>query len=150
MNQVANDAVSAVRDKANKAQVGLIVNAEPYLTANIDEPSLHHLIEATLDNAIKFSQIGSQVKLSVRAVKHGVLITVEDHGQGISKEIQHTLLAPFVRDSLEQFTYDGMGLDLYMCRLIVDAYNGKIVLVSEPNKGTTVQVALPEGIAQTK
>lgn len=149
VNQVANEAISAVRKKANIAQIGLVVNIDPYLTANIDESSLHHLIESTLDNAVKFSQIGSQVLLSIRSVKNGILISVEDHGQGISKELQHHLLAPFVRSSSEQFKYEGMGLDLYMCRLILDYCNGKIVIVSEPGKGTTIQMAVPEGVLNT-
>jgi signal transduction histidine kinase len=149
VNQVADDAISSIREKAHRAQIGLVVNVDPYLTANIDEPSLHHLIESTLDNAIKCSPAGSQVLLSIRAVHNGVLITVEDHGQGISKELQHHLLAPFVRASSEQFKYDGMGLDLYMCRLILDYCKGKIVIISEPGEGTTVQFAIPEGTPPT-
>jgi len=142
VNEITKQALKGIRQLSDKAGIGIVVNIDPYLVANIDETSLYHLIESTLDNAIKFSEMGSQVLLSIRSVNSGIMITVQDHGQGISKELMNNLMLPFTRNSIERFEYDGLGLDLYLCRLILEHYNGKLVITSEPQKGTTVQMLL--------
>lgn len=143
LEKVAKQALAAVHDAAGRAQVGVISNIEPYLMVNMSPDSLFHLMECTLDNAIRFSSIGAQVHFSASAADDAVVILVEDRGKGISPALKNHLLTPFTRDSGKKFTYEGMGLDLYLSRLILDHHQGKIVITSKPGKGTKVEMTIP-------
>jgi signal transduction histidine kinase len=76
---------------------------------------------------------------------------VKDQGIGISPEKLPSLLRPFTRgtDSME-YNYEGIGLDLYSDKVIVDKLGGKISITSQLNKGTTVNVSIPINRAAQK
>lgn len=150
VNEVAKTVVAEKQKIADQAGVSIVETIDPNLKANIDETSLAHLIEATLDNAIKFSPAGSQVSLALRSVRDGIMVRVEDQGKGIAKELQYHLLTPFARDNVKQFEYEGMGLDLYMCRVILEQCNGKFTIISEPGKGTIIAMVIPRSQSYNK
>jgi signal transduction histidine kinase len=73
-----------------------------------------------------------------------VNIEVRDRGVGIKTEDIPKVTEPFFRpDSSRQRDTGGYGLGLYLCKLIVDAHGGQIVIESEPGNGTKVIVILP-------
>jgi two-component system sporulation sensor kinase A len=69
---------------------------------------------------------------------HQVSIRFIDQGCGISKE-----RIPYLGEPFYSIKEEGIGLGLMICYKIVEAHQGKIVIESEVNKGTTVDVILP-------
>jgi signal transduction histidine kinase len=69
---------------------------------------------------------------------HGVLLTVEDSGTGIDSEMMDRIFDPFVTTKPE-----GMGMGLSICRSIVLAWSGRLLVSRGQHHGTVFQVALP-------
>ena len=115
---------------------------------NVDVARLKLLIKNLLENALKHTPESAtvpQVKLYEETEK--VIIEVIDKGIGIEeKHIPH-LTEPFYRvDPSRQRETGGYGLGLYLCRMIAEAHNGELLIVSKPNQGTTVRITIPRNI----
>jgi two-component system, sporulation sensor kinase A len=92
-----------------------------------------------LKNAIEAMQIGGDVCIQVNKLDdHQVCIRFIDQGCGIPKERIPHLGEPFY--SIKE---KGIGLGLMVCYKIIEAHQGKIVIESEMNQGTTIDVILP-------
>ncbi len=145
LKDLAEEVVKRAQTYADTQHVKLHVSIEPGLTALVDFDGYRQLLGSTLDNAIKFSQPGGEVSLSIaRASEKTIKITVSDQGKGIPKEKIDQLFTPFARgtDTL-RFNYEGFGLDLYMDKLIAEQCGGDIAIESIEGKGTTVIITLP-------
>lgn len=145
--EVAEAAVRMVRPRAETAGVELLLECgEGDLEAVLDERAIRQVALNLLTNAIKFTARGGQVRLSVdRAAHDSLRLIFSDTGVGIPKAEQSKVFAPFeraehARDSL----IEGTGLGLSICKALIEAHGGTIGLESEPGKGTTITVTLPD------
>ena len=93
-----------------------------------------------IGNAVKFTDDGGEVRVSVERREGELRFTVADTGMGIAPEHQ-----PFVFDRFRQVAGDrrGVGLGLPIARGIVEAHGGRIWLESRLGEGTTVHFTLP-------
>ena len=126
---------------------------DPNLPAELygDERRLRQIIINLAGNAIKFTRAGEVSVKLLRPVEDAWEIQVSDTGVGISKESRGIIFEPF-RQVDNSITRDnrGIGLGLSITKQLVDIMNGRIVLESEPGKGSTFIVILPiqKGIGQ--
>ncbi len=107
----------------------------------IDQVRVGRLFHNLIDNAIKYSPDGREVTVSARREKDHIVVSVKDHGEGISVEDQAKLFERFQR--LDKGGTPGIGLGLRVCRLLVEAHGGRIWVESEPGKGSTFLFTLP-------
>lgn len=110
--------------------------------------SLHHLtvvFRNVLDNAIKYTPEGGEVRWTVAKVDGQVRSTIEDTGRGIQPEQLPHLFERFYRgDKARSRDVPGTGLGLSIVKSIVEAYGGTIVVTSEgEDKGTRVVIDWP-------
>jgi signal transduction histidine kinase len=111
-------------------------------TITSDEHRLKHITENLLVNAINFSAPGSHIAVKAESKGNCWLLSVTDHGIGMSQEQLDSLfkLTPAERSSLKNPT----GLGLLVTRYLVeDILQGKLSFISEPKTGTRVEVELP-------
>ena len=115
------------------------------VTLEVDQLRIKLLIKNLLDNACHYSSDEQDlVDLSLRHDQKHVVIEVQDRGMGISAEDIPRLTEAFYRpDHARQRDTGGYGLGLYLCKLIVEAHAGEIIIESEPGTGTRVIVKLP-------
>lgn len=120
----------------------------PLYYAFVDPNRLREVVQNLIDNAIKYTMEGSiTVKLTGDA--NVVQIQVQDTGPGIPTEDIPHLFQKFYRvDSSLTRTVGGTGLGLYICRKIVEMYNGRIWVESELGHGSTFFINLPRLSAQ--
>jgi signal transduction histidine kinase len=111
----------------------------------IDQLRMKLLIKNLIDNACHYTiDDQEEVEISLSHDQKNVNIEVRDRGVGIKTEDIPKVTEPFFRpDSSRQRDTGGYGLGLYLCKLIVDAHGGQIVIESEPGNGTKVIVILP-------
>jgi len=111
----------------------------------VDQLRVKLLIKNLIDNACHYSiEDQGEVEISLSHDQESVNIEVRDRGVGIKTEDIPRVTEPFYRpDSSRQRDTGGYGLGLYLCRLIVEAHGGQIVIESEPGNGTKVIVKLP-------
>ncbi len=98
-----------------------------------------------LNNAIKFSAANGVVNFRLENHENEVAIIVSDNGKGIAKEELDKLFTKFHRGvDIMRYDYEGIGLGLYMTKLIVDHHHGTIDIQSTESLGTTVTINLPK------
>jgi signal transduction histidine kinase len=102
------------------------------------------LVSNLLVNATQHSREGSLVALEIESMGGFALLTVQDHGYGISPEALPHVFERFYReDASRSRETGGAGLGLSICKAIVEAASGTIEIESTVGLGTTVRVKLP-------
>jgi signal transduction histidine kinase len=97
-----------------------------------------------VENAIKYSPKGGEVKISARPENGSLFVRVSDQGPGISAENQKRLFQSFERlGLLDGRAMQGVGLGLKVCRILVEAHGGRIWVESEAGKGSVFCFTLP-------
>lgn len=107
-----------------------------------DPNRLTRIFTNLLSNAMKYSDPASPVCVRVRQVDGEVEVAVADQGPGIAAEEIPHLFERFYRAKGERKT-EGIGLGLYITRMLVEAHGGKIRAESELGKGSTFYFTLP-------
>lgn len=104
-----------------------------------DRQKLTQVVVNLVRNALHATEDGAGVRVSARAAAGGgVEFAVEDDGPGVSREQREKLFQPFVSTKGEQ----GLGMGLYMAKLIVESHHGRIGLADGP-RGARFEVVLP-------
>ena len=98
-----------------------------------------------LDNAVKFSKIGGEITLTSQKTDQTVLISVTDHGIGISKKDLPNIFDRFYQADVTRTKQDlgGYGLGLSIAKKIAEAHHGSISVQSKIGEGSTFTVSLP-------
>jgi signal transduction histidine kinase len=112
------------------------------LQVQADPTRLAQVFDNLLTNAIKYAP-GSRVMIILAVEENQAYITVSDNGPGIAPEHLKNLFDRFFRVPSENVTVRGTGLGLYICRRIVQAHGGEIMVESVVGEGTTFQIHLP-------
>jgi signal transduction histidine kinase len=105
---------------------------------------LGQLLDNLVDNALKYSEPGSPVTVSLLRDAGAVLMTVADAGWGIGPEDLPHVFEPFYRSaSARRLGRGGVGLGLAMARRIAEAFGGHLGVASEPGRGSRFTLRLP-------
>lgn len=122
---------------------GGLTTVSPLLYAHADPDRLREVITNIFDNAVKYTESG-KITIGVTGDKNVVQISIADTGPGIPKaDIPHLFQKFYRVDNSATRTIGGTGLGLFICRKIVELYNGKIWVESEEGKGSTFYINLP-------
>jgi two-component system phosphate regulon sensor histidine kinase PhoR len=109
-----------------------------------DRVHLTNLVYNLLDNANKYSPKKPLILVYTENVSNGILMTIEDHGIGISKAEQKKIFDKLYRVATGNIhEVRGFGLGLSYVRAIVKEHHGKISVESEVNRGSRFKVFLP-------
>ena len=111
----------------------------------VDPIHIRNVISNIIDNAIKYSSGSCKIKIITSDKDQGILLAFEDQGIGMSRESQNKVFDKFYRVSTGNVhNVKGFGLGLYYVKTIVEAHNGKVILESSLNIGSTFYVYLPK------
>jgi PAS domain S-box-containing protein len=140
--RVATDEVSHA---AHQGRVDLRVVLPPDpVTIDGDAGHLERLVLNLAGNAVKFTDAGGRVEVSLRTIGDVAELRVSDTGMGIPLEEQGRLFQRFFRSSLAtEHAIQGTGLGLHIVRSIAEAHNGRIDFESAPGVGTTFRFSVP-------
>ncbi len=108
-----------------------------------DENRLERIMTNLLTNALKYGEPGSDVKVALTQADGEIVTSVSDRGQGIPVEELPYLFQRFHRTREARQRREGLGLGLYITRLLVEAHGGRIWVESEVGKGSTFRFSLP-------
>ncbi|MFN8419927.1 MAG: ATP-binding protein [Anaerolineae bacterium] len=109
-----------------------------------DQTRLRQVLDNLINNAIKYSPAGGEIRISGAFDDHSVTVAVSDPGVGISEEQLEHIFERFYRvdDALSRKT-QGTGLGLYLARAVIDAHHGTIEVDSQVGKGSTFRFTIP-------
>ncbi len=108
-----------------------------------DRNKLNQVLQNLIGNAIKYSDLGSEVNIQYAADQNTITISVIDKGIGIKPEHQQKLFDRYYRVDENDSTIAGFGIGLYLCAEIVTRHQGKIWVESEFGKGSTFSFCIP-------
>jgi two-component system phosphate regulon sensor histidine kinase PhoR len=132
-----------VAENRNVTIKGEILPGAETFKANQD--MIEQVIINLMENAIKYSYKGGEVKIVVKPHEEGVDISVTDQGIGIPAESLSRIFERFYRvDKARSRQVGGTGLGLSIVKHIVERHRGKVLVESEEKKGSTISVILPK------
>jgi PAS domain S-box-containing protein len=144
--RLIDSCIALVMDRANAGSLGLSVDIEkevPRLLA--DRTRLTEILLNLLTNAIKFTEFGGSVTVSIQCTPDGgVRFRVRDTGTGMTVSEIEIALEPFGQvDAGLARRHEGTGLGLPLARKLAELHGGSLTIESETGRGTTVTVTLP-------
>lgn len=139
------EAVELCRPRAEAKNIRLNLEIADNVMIHADAQLLEQAVINLIDNAIKYSNENSEVKVTMK--RNGVnqfRIDVLDHGIGIAKEHQGRVFERFYRvDKARSRKLGGTGLGLAIVKHVALLHGGKPGVVSEPGKGSDFYIQLP-------
>jgi signal transduction histidine kinase len=140
---LACSAADSVSILARKKDVRVIVGGSP-IVSRCDAGLIRRVIVNLLDNAIKFSPGSEPVELNVTSDQDSALVSVSDNGPGIAPEYHSRVFDKFFQmEARDRGLLPSPGLGLALCKLAVEAHDGRIGIESEPGRGSRFWFALP-------
>ncbi len=135
-------ALPVARQRRIDLELTLDVGRAPLLA---DSHRLQQVVANLLSNALKFTDAGGRINVSVSACNGQVELVVSDTGGGISPEfIPHVFERFRQGDPSLTRTHGGLGLGLWLVKQVVDAHGGTVYAQSQgPGTGSTLRVTLP-------
>jgi signal transduction histidine kinase len=134
------------REAAESAGLGwqsTIQEQLPFLSG--DPQHLERALDCLIDNAIKFTPEGGEVRVEVRTEGENILIGVSDTGIGIEPDkLSHIFEDFYQADPSATRRHRGIGLGLTVTNAVTQALKGRIEVESVPGQGSTFTLVLPE------
>ena len=114
----------------------------PLILGDVDH--LKRMFTHLLDNAIKFTPADGKIIISALSDSESVIITIEDTGIGIPKELLPNIFSRFYQvDGSTRRKYGGIGVGLHICKKIIEAHMGSISVSNKIEESTIFRVNLP-------
>lgn len=117
-----------------------VPDAVPFLA---DKERIHQLLVILLDNAIKFTGEGGEIKLSTMQSGSTIVLKIEDNGIGIAKEDVPKIFDRFYQGDKSRTSAEGTGLGLSIAKWIIDKHHGKPKVTSTIGEGTVIEIHFP-------
>ena len=142
IRQLLEQAVCDVALKADEKQIHIEMACEDSLKAVFDGKWTLEAVFNILDNAVKYTGVGGNIRIQAQVTDFYVRIGIEDDGKGIEESRITEIFKRFYREP-EVADQDGVGVGLYLAREIVMKERGFIEVRSKAGKGTKFYVNLP-------
>lgn len=114
------------------------------ILVKIDRDAMKLAVANLLDNAVKFSQGDSEVRVFLEKKGDNILLKIKDAGIGIAKREHSKIFEKFYRsENASRQSATGTGLGLTIVKQIVEDHGGEVLVESEPGKGSTFTVSIP-------
>lgn len=105
---------------------------------------LQYVLQNLLDNAVKYTPEGNRVEVGTRQYsKNRTQFTIRNFGIVIDESVMTRLFQPFTRAEVETFNSEGLGLGLYLSRLIARYLGGDVTLESSEGGSTLAKAVVP-------
>ncbi|BAV04830.1 Signal transduction histidine kinase [Filimonas lacunae] len=135
-------ALSRLLAQRKGIQLEVVIDSRIVVTADTD--MLQLVIRNLLNNAVKFSNAGTQVTLQGSVGKKGLCtISIKDDGIGIAADKQQYIFTLNVKSTYGTSNEKGSGIGLALCREFMQLQNGDIFFTSTQGKGSVFYVTLP-------
>jgi signal transduction histidine kinase len=142
------DVVPLVREVINNlqsiaAEHTIQLDTVPSLSTQIDPLRFEQVVTNVVENAIKYSPNGGNIEVVLRVGnKHGLELSVRDHGIGIPPERRDHIFDRYFQAHTDGH-FSGMGLGLYICKQIIELHDGTLTVAFPDDGGTQFTITVP-------
>ena len=138
---VIQSAISQLAPKAEEKGISIVAESKD-ADAVFDPKWAEEAIFNLLDNAVKYTPSGGEVRISVTSYELFSAVHISDTGPGIPEEEQPKVFQRFYR-GMEHQNEEGVGIGLYLVRQIAEGQGGYVKVISEKGMGSTFSLYLP-------
>jgi two-component system OmpR family sensor kinase len=153
LDEVIVDCVQIVRTLAAEKGIDLQLHIEEAVEMEADRDMIKSAILNLLDNALKYTESGGIVSVSLAAATSEpktVRVEVKDTGTGIAPSDLPHIFKRFYRSAASRSENSGSGLGLAIVEQVVKAHHGTVSLQSESQRGTAVLLHFPLALSHPK
>ena len=144
LNKVINDIIELINFAAQQKSITISLKSPEKTTAFCDKSMLRTIIRNLISNAIKFTNKGGEIVVSIENKQKEYHISITDNGVGMGKEVVDKLFK--IEENITTIGTDkepGTGLGLLLCKEFAEKHGGKIFVESKIGIGSTFTVILP-------
>jgi len=144
LRELSSAAIHDMQALVEKRNITIKENYEDIGDIEVDKKLMNMIFQNLISNAVKYSNEGSEVNVSIAKVGEMARIQVTDSGVGIPAHQQERIFQKLFRaDNVRETDTNGTGLGLYIVKSVVENAGGTISFTSKENEGTTFEVNLP-------
>jgi two-component system sensor histidine kinase SenX3 len=143
LDLVVKDEVHRIRPLTDAKEITIELGTEPTMVA-ANHRDLATAVRNLLDNAIRYTDDGGRIAVTVRSGEDVAVLTVEDSGEGIPSRDLDRVFERFYRvDSARARATGGTGLGLAIVKHVAESHDGSVAVESELGVGSKFTVRLP-------
>ncbi len=145
ISEVVQEAANSFKHLALSENKNFLCNIEPMLTLNGNDAAIRQLVSILLDNALKYSEIGGTVSLSLTRQNRSIVLAAHNTtATPVNSEQLKYVFDRFYRaDSSRNSETGGHGIGLSIAKAIVAAHDGKIKATANDEKSFAVTAVFP-------
>ena len=140
---LVNQVISTQENQATEKNIEIVFETpKKDIFIDGDEQRLEQVWTNIISNAIKYTNEGGLITITMKKSSKDIEVSIEDTGIGMSKEVVSHIFERFYREDKAR-NVEGNGLGLAIVKSIVDLHHGKIDILSQVDVGTNFIVKLP-------
>jgi len=143
MNFVIEDTINLLQASSDDKKIKLTWYRIESLFAFFDSNMILTVLRNLINNAIKFTKEGGEIKIITEVSSHFVTVKIEDNGIGITKENMQKIQNKIPFTCFGTNREKGSGLGLQLCRDFVAINKGQFLIESQENQGSCFSFTLP-------
>jgi signal transduction histidine kinase len=134
-----------LESQAKNKKITIAIDSPEQCLVKLHKHSITTVVRNLISNAIKFTNEGGAIRLSVKTSSQGVSVSVADNGVGMSEEVINKLFRLDRKHSTKGTANEkGTGLGLILCREFIERNGGNLRVQSEPGRGSVFTFTLPD------
>ena len=146
LSNLIREVIEITSPLASEKYIGISLDESADVFAQIDLERIEQVLVNLIENAIKFSEPGTEIRIQLSEDENGALVAVRDQGIGISKENLDVIFEKFhtlPSSSTRGNRAEGTGLGLAICKGIIQGHGGRIWAESVAGQGSVFYFRLP-------
>ncbi len=142
IKNIIQEAIEGCRHAASLKNITIEKTTSAYFgTVQCDKDRITQILSNLIGNALKFTHSDSTITVTGEKVGNDIVMSVKDSGPGIPHENLHTIFERFAQ--LKNKDRQGLGLGLYISKMLVEAHQGKLWVESTLGIGSTFYFSFP-------
>lgn len=146
LNRLIGEEIDSMRNLPDAKDMRIKLNLEQSVDLYSDILRVKTILTNIISNSIKYRDRNKEqleIKINARISENEFTISIEDNGMGIDEKYLDKIFEMYFRVNTN---LRGTGLGLYIVKDTIDRLNGKVAVESQPGKGTTFTVTLPNRV----
>jgi signal transduction histidine kinase/DNA-binding NarL/FixJ family response regulator len=143
-SKILNSSLPLFEYYCSKQKIKLTISIEEDIYIKADPNAINRIANNIIENAIKYTDEGGEIAISLIQQNDNIIFSVQDDGVGIPTSLQKKIFEPYFQIGQKNTSLQGMGLGLPIVKKVVDSLAGEIVIESNPGykPGTKVLIIL--------
>ncbi len=141
-NQIIQYIIKQLLDSYPKRKADINLELAPNSDLSLSEEIFKKILEELLDNALKFSKVGTPIKIETKGDDFSYYLNITDRGQGMTAE-KIANLGIYQKFDRSRYEQQGLGLGLIIVQRLIKLQGGELKINSIPKQGTVIQLRFP-------